>query len=255
MQKIRALMSKNNSILCVGLDIPFNKAIIDATHDLVCAYKINPAFYESAGTSGFAELVRTCEYICTEYPEVAIIFDGKRGDVGHSSDEYARAAFDVLGADAVTLNPYLGQDALRPFLQRDDRLCFMLCQTSNPGAMEIQGLMVDGIPLYKRVAEIVAHTWNVHGNCGLVIGSSGGAELGRSCEGIRDIIGQDMMVLLPGIGTQGGDLAGMLGELLNSNGDNVIVNVSRAIIQADDVRKEAAMYKEMINMVRNKLDT
>ena len=250
MDKIRALMKKNNSRLCVGLDVDgCGKHVIDATHDLVCAYKINPAFYESGGICGATELAELCHYLRTTYPQIAIILDGKRGDVGHSSQEYARAAFDELGVDAVTLNPYLGQDALEPFLCRKDKLCFILCRTSNPGADEFQDMRIDGVPLYKKVAERVAKSWNVNGNCGLIVGArkddGGPSEMGG--EKIRDIVGDDMIVLMPGVGAQGGDLLRTLRNLTNSKGDGVIVTVSRAIIRAEDVRAEAVRYRDKIN--------
>ena len=132
----------------------FNKAIIDATHDLVSAYKPNSAFYEARGTEGTNELKMTCDYLREKYPEVPIILDAKRADIGSTNEGYVSFAFDWLGVDAITLHPYLGKEALKPFLDRKDKGCIILCRTSNPGAGEYQDLITDGEPLYQRVAKM-----------------------------------------------------------------------------------------------------
>jgi len=213
--KLSTASKKNDSLLCVGLDpdmekIPsflrgaddpifeFNKRIIDATKDLVIAYKPNLAFYEAMGLEGLKSLMKTMEYIPEDIP---IIGDAKRGDVGHSAGAYARAMFDVLDFDAVTVNPYLGTDSIAPFLDYGDKGVFVLCRTSNPSAKEFQD--VGSKPLYQLVAESVVK-WNVHKNCGLVVGATYPGELKK----IRELVGEDMWILIPGIGAQGGDLNG-----------------------------------------------
>jgi len=221
-QKLDGIIQKQNSLVCVGLDseiskIPahlqsdktpqftFNKAIIDATHDLVCAYKPNSAFYEARGVDGIAELKMTCDYIRQSHPEIVLILDAKRADIGSTNEGYVTYAFDWLGADAITLHPYLGKEALKPFLDRKDKGCIILCRTSNPGAGEFQDLKLDSgnqaIELYQRVAEKVAKDWNYNGNCGLVVGATYPEEL----EIVRRIA-NDLPFLIPGIGAQGGDI-------------------------------------------------
>ena len=148
--KLNNIVKKNNSLLCVGLDpeadnvFDFNKNIIDATYDMVCAYKPNIAFYEAVGIVGIKQLKKTIDYLHKKYPEIPVILDAKRGDIGHTSAAYARYIFDYLQADAVTLHPYLGKDALQPFLDRKDKGCIILCRTSNPGAGEFQDLESNG---------------------------------------------------------------------------------------------------------------
>ena len=213
--------------------LDFNTAIVDATADLVCAFKPNAAFYEANGPAGLRALLRTISYIHDRYPDIPVILDAKRGDIGSTSAAYARAAFDVAGADAVTLQPYLGRDALAPFLDRADRGCLILCRTSNPGAGELQDLPVaaspDGepLPLYQVVARAVAEQWNANGNCALVVGATYPGELRT----VRAITG-DMPILVPGIGAQGGDLAATLDAGLDSQGQGLIISVSRSVLYA-----------------------
>ena len=213
--------------------LDFNTAIVDATADLVCAFKPNAAFYEANGPAGLRALLRTISYIHDRYPDIPVILDAKRGDIGSTSAAYARAAFDVAGADAVTLQPYLGRDALAPFLDRADRGCLILCRTSNPGAGELQDLPVaaspDGepLPLYQVVARAVAEQWNANGNCALVVGATYPSELRT----VRAITG-DMPILVPGIGAQGGDLAATLDVGLDSQGQGLIISVSRSVLYA-----------------------
>src|SRR3990167_7438964 len=180
--KLKAISIKNNSLVCVGLDsdiskIPefirkgehpqstFNKAIIEATHDLVCAYKPNTAFYESRGARGIEALKITCDYLITHYPEIPIIIDAKRADIGNTNKGYAKFVFDYLNADAITVHPYLGKEAMAPFLERKDKGIFILVRTSNPGAGELQDLIVEGKPLYQRLAENIVKDWNYNDNC------------------------------------------------------------------------------------------
>ena len=175
----------NHSLVCVGLDpepsrfprsvqdadqpiFEFNKAIIDATHDLVCAYKPQIAHYSAQ--SAETQLERTIAYIKSNYPDTPVILDAKRGDIGSTARMYATEAFERYAADAVTVNPYLGFDSLQPFLEYRDRGVIVLCRTSNPGAADLQDLSVDGVPLYEKVATLAAGKWNTYGNCLLVVG-------------------------------------------------------------------------------------
>ena len=230
----------NDSLLCVGLDpelerfpreivaapspiFQFNKAIIDATADLVCAYK--PQFAHYAAYEAEDQLERTIEYVHRAYPGIAVILDGKRGDVGNTAERYAIEAFERYGADAVTVNPYLGGDSLEPFLRHADKGVIILCRTSNPGARDLQDLEVGGRRLYHVVAELAATRWNGHGNCALVVGATYPRELAE----VRRIVG-DMPLLLPGVGAQGGDVAQAVQNGQNSLGTGLLVSSSRGIL-------------------------
>ncbi len=233
---------RRNTLLCVGLDpleerlpeavrgadnpvLAFNRAIVEATAPWAAAFKPNSAFYEALGPAGLETLRRTIAHI-HEHTEALVIVDAKRADIGHSSAAYARALLDELGADAVTLNPYLGGEALAPFLERADRGCFILCRTSNPGAGELQDLPVEGRPFYQAVAERV-QTWNLRGNCGLVLGATYPEELAQ----VRAIC-PDMPFLIPGVGAQGGDLERAVQAGVDRHGERILVNLSRAILYA-----------------------
>lgn len=207
----------------------FNHDIVDATHDLVCAYKPNAAFYEVEGDGGVRALGRTIEYIKTAYPDLPVILDAKRGDIGHTNDAYARGIFDVLGADAVTVHPYLGSRALEPFLRRTDKGIIVLVKTSNPGSAEFQDLTVGDSqqPLHEIVAHHIATSWNEGGNCGIVVG----APYTENLRSLRAIVG-DMPILIPGVGPQGGDLAMSVQVGLNAHGTGIIINSSRETIYA-----------------------
>lgn len=211
-----------------GAGFAFDKKIIDATHDLVCAYKPNSAFYEANGAQGLVELKKTCDYLRKTYPDIVLILDAKRADIGNTNQGYVSFAYDYLGADAITLNPYLGREALQPFLDRKEKGSIILCRTSNPGAGEFQD------ELYKKVAEHVARSWNKNDNCALVVGATYPGEL----KIVRRIVG-DMPILVPGIGAQGGDLTKTLAAGRDSHGTGMIISVSRSIIFADNPRKEA----------------
>jgi orotidine-5'-phosphate decarboxylase len=255
---LRERWQTSGSLICVGLDpdlerIPasmrgdagddaeasveaallgFTQAIVDATADLVCAFKPNSAFFEQHGVAGMRALQRLIAYIHQRHPDVPVLLDAKRGDIGSTSVAYARAAFDVLGADAVTLHPYLGREALDPFLQRADRGCFILCRTSNPGAGEFQDRALRGTdggvrPLYQRVAQAVASEWNGHGNCALVVGATYPEELGT----VRELAG-DLPILVPGVGAQGGDLEAIIHNGLDSHGHGLIISLSRSVLYA-----------------------
>lgn len=250
-EKLDKRIAATKSLLCVGLDadirrIPatdaasdmpqfaFNKRIIDATHEHVIAYKPNMAFYEARGERGIGELVMTMEYLRATYPTIVTICDAKRADIGSTNEGYVTAVFDRMGFDAVTLNPYLGKEALLPFLSRKDRGCIILAKTSNPGSGEFQDLMVGGEPLWQTVTRRVAEEWDTDGNCGLVVGATYPEELAT----VRHIVG-DMPILIPGVGTQGGDLAAVLAHGLTNDGTGAIINASRAVIFADDPGRAA----------------
>lgn len=234
-RKLRESVERNNSLLCIGLDpdpekLPsgvtiaqFNRAIIDATSDLVCAYKPNLAFYESQGLEGLRALEETVAHIP---PGIPIIGDAKRGDIGNTARHYARALFDCFGFDAATLSPYLGLDSIEPFIAYAKKFVFLLCRTSNPSAKDFQDLVVQGQPLYEHVA-IKAREWNVHGNIGLVVGATYPRELAR----IRQLC-PAMCLLIPGVGTQGGDIEAVVQHGTDEVGMNAIINVSRAVLYA-----------------------
>ena len=269
-QKLDGIIQKQNSLVCVGLDseiskIPahlqsdktpqftFNKAIIDATHDLVCAYKPNSAFYEARGVDGIAELKMTCDYIRQSHPEIVLILDAKRADIGSTNEGYVTYAFDWLGADAITLHPYLGKEALKPFLDRKDKGCIILCRTSNPGAGEFQDLKLDSgnqaIELYQRVAEKVAKDWNYNGNCGLVVGATYPEEL----EIVRRIA-NDLPFLIPGIGAQGADIEKTVKAGVDENGRNAIINSSRGIIFVSSGQDFSVRAREETEKLRNEVN-
>lgn len=240
-QKFDRAVAKNNSLLCVGLDTcAFHKGIVDATHDLVCAYKPNSAFYEAKGAEGIRMLKQTCDYIRDTHSEIPIILDAKRGDIGSTNEAYMQYAFDYLGVDAITLHPYLGREALQPFLKRKDKGCIILCRTSNPGAGEFQDT------IYKTIAEHVVNEWNTNRNCMLVVGATYPEELAA----VRRIVG-DMTLLVPGIGAQGGELEKIMSTGLNSKQAGMMINSSRAILFASDPRTEARRICDEINHYRH----
>ncbi len=230
---------KNNSLVCVGLDpdpklmpakigvYEFNKAIIEATSDLVCAYKPNLAFYEAMGDDGMEVFSKTVKCVPSHIPVIA---DAKRGDIGNTSKAYAVALFDVLGCDAATVNPYLGFDAIEPFLQYAEKGTIILCRTSNSSAKDFQSLLCQtpaGLrPLYEIVAD-KAQEWNTRGNVGIVLGATYPDEL-------KTIRRQhpDLPILIPGIGAQGGDVAVTVKNGVSPQGDKAIINSARQIIYA-----------------------
>lgn len=240
--KLDAIVAKNNSLLCVGLDqgeLEFNQKIIDQTHDLVCAYKPNFAFYEALGTKGWENLQKTVEYLRTFHPGVVTIADAKRADIGNTNAGYIKSIFDDLGFDAVTVNPYFGREALQPFLDRVNKGIIVLCKTSNPGSGEFQDLV------WEKVARNVVAEWNKNNNCLLVIGATYPDELAR----VRQIVG-DMTLLVPGIGAQGGDVEKTVKAGLNSKKAGMIINSSRGIIFAENPRSEAQKLRDTINQYR-----
>lgn len=261
-QKLNLAVEKNNSLLCVGLDsdldkIPkkflsekypqyiFNKWVIDQTYDLVCAFKINSAFYEARGEEGIRELKMTFDYLANHYHDTPTILDSKRADIGNTNNGYIQFAFNYLSTDSITINPYPGKIALKPFLDRADKGLLVWCKTSNPGAFEFQDLKIDGRELYKIVAEKVCKEWNANQNCMLVVGATYPMELAE----IRKIVG-DMTLLIPGIGAQGGDIEKTVKAGQNSKKSGIIVNSSRSIIFSNDPKKEAEKLRNEINKYR-----
>lgn len=271
LEKLLAAQSHNRSWLCLGLDpllakmplplhkeddplLPFNKAMIDATADLVCAYKPNLAFYLAEGAAGLIALERTIAYIPDHIP---IILDGKFGDIGSTAEMIARGAFEVWGVDAVTVNPYVGEDGVAPFLQRPDKAAFVLARTSNPGAADFQTRRVLDMDELTTLADLVvqrALAWNAKypGTCGLVVGATAPEALAR----LR-ALAPDLPFLIPGIGAQGGDLAASVHYGPTRSGIGPIIAVSRAILFASSqldyveaARAAARQLRDRINALR-----
>lgn len=207
--------------------VSFNRGIIDATKDLVCAYKPNSAFYEAHGDDGIAALRETIVYINEQAPGVPVLYDAKRADIGNTNVGYAVAAFDHLGADAITVHPYMGGESLKEFFDRTDKGIFVMCRNSNPGAGEFQDLLVDGEPLYLHLAKAFRDKWNSNGNCGLVVGATYPEEIAR----VRSAA-PDMTFLIPGVGAQGGDLVASVSNGKNAQGSGFIISTGRAILYA-----------------------
>ncbi|KKQ16135.1 MAG: Orotidine 5'-phosphate decarboxylase [Candidatus Woesebacteria bacterium GW2011_GWB1_38_5b] len=260
--------------LCVGLDsdfeklpnsvknssvksalIKFNKAIVDATFDLVCAYKPQSSFYEAYGSAGLEALKETVKYIQKKYPDIPIILDAKRADIGNTNLGYTKAIFDDLGFDGVTVNPYLGEEALLPFLKYKDKGIIVLVKTSNPGSGEFQDLVVAKTkqPLYKYVAKQVSKVWNKNGNLAVVVGATYPSQLKE----VREIVG-DIPILIPGIGAQGGDVLKTVKNAKDSKNQGMIISSSRGIIFVSSGKNfaEAAREKavETDNQIRNSLN-
>jgi orotidine-5'-phosphate decarboxylase len=264
---IKGAWQKNDSLVCVGLDpdmnrIPthiksmdepifeFNRAIIDATGDLVCAYKPQVAYY--APWRAEQQLEKTIDYIHKSCPGIPVILDAKRGDIGSTAEMYAREAFERYQADAVTVNPYMGGDTLDPFLKNREKGVVILCRTSNPGARDIQDLESGGDKIYKIIAAKASKEWNYNGNIALVVGATYPDEL----RFVREIV-EDMPLLVPGIGAQGGDVEKAVRNGKDSKGKGMIINSSRGIIYAgtgmdfaDSARKAAMELRDEINMYR-----
>ena len=211
------------------------------------AYKPNTAFYEARGAQGWHELKMTLDYLQSNHPDIVTICDAKRADIGSTNKGYVQAIFDDLNFDAITLQPYLGQEALQPFLERADKASIILCRTSNPGAGELQEMIVDGQPLWQIVAQQVAHEWNRNENCMLVVGATAPDQLAT----VRKIVG-DMPILVPGIGAQGGDLQAVLEAGLTEDCYGLIINVSRGVIFADNPAAQAQFYRDQIEQYRSK---
>jgi len=261
MEKLTGAARKNKSLLCVGLDpdptlmpektdiFEFNKAIIDATCHLVCAYKPNLAFYEALGNEGLTALKHTVDYVPDDIPVIA---DAKRGDIGNTARAYAKTIFANFDFDATTVSPYLGFDSVEPFIQYRDKGVFILCRTSNAGAVDFQALRCevenDHRPLFEIVA-LKASQWNTHGNVGLVVGATYPEEL--------RLIRQshpDMLLLIPGIGAQGGDLASTVRYGVDAQGEKAIINSSRQIIYASRGKDFAEAAQRAASTLRDQIN-
>lgn len=264
-EKLDQAIDRNDSLLCVGLDpdpakvpaalagqsdpvLAFTREIIAATADLVCAYKPNFAFFGALGERGWTTLKQTLEAIP---PGVPVILDAKVGDIGNTAEQYARMFLDLLEADALTVNPYMGRDAVLPFLERRDRGVFLLCLTSNPGADDFEKESLADGPLYERVARKAAE-WGTAGNCGLVVGATQAEAIGR----LRRLV-PDLPFLVPGVGAQGGDLRAAIEGGRDRDGRGVIVNASRGVIYASAgadfaqaARRAAQELRQEINRYR-----
>ncbi|MDD5728074.1 MAG: orotidine-5'-phosphate decarboxylase [Victivallales bacterium] len=264
-KKLDNIWRGNNSMVCVGLDpdlkkIPewvknsefpifeFNKQIIDATHDLVCAYKPQAAYY--AGQDADDQLKMTIAYIHDNYPDIPVILDVKRGDIGSTAQMYALEAFERYRADAVTLNPYMGMDTLKPFLDHADRGAVILCRTSNPSSCELQELVCGGKTVFEHVAVLARDKWNYNRNVLLVVGATFPEELGN----IRKLC-PGMPFLVPGVGAQGGDVKKVLENGLNAAGFGLIINSSRGIIYAGNGEDFAAAARTAATELRDAINS
>jgi orotidine-5'-phosphate decarboxylase len=267
MSQLRHRWREADTLLCVGLDpepeklpahlradadgvFEFCRAIVDATADLVCAFKPQIAHFAALGAED--ALQRLIAHVHSAHPGVPVILDSKRGDIGNTAQHYASEAFDRYAADAVTINPYLGRDSAQPFLDRADRGVVVLCRTSNAGSGEFQDLHVGNRPLYQLVAENVAREWNSNGNCLLVVGATWPRELAE----VRAIVG-DLPFLVPGVGAQGGSAQDVVQQAATREGDGLIISSSRAILYAgsgpdfaDAARNAARAQRDEINRYR-----
>lgn len=266
MEMIQKRWSSAQTMVCVGLDpdlnkIPahlknhatpifeFNKQIIDATQDLVCTFKPQIAYY--AAQRAEDQLQMTVDYIKKTYPEVPVILDAKRGDIGDTAEMYAREAFDIYGAHALTVNPYMGGDTLQPFLKRKDKGIIVLCKTSNAGSDEFQNRVLgDGKKIFEVVAEKACGEWNTNRNVSIVVGGTHLEDLAH----VRKISG-DLPFLVPGVGAQGGDVVEIVRRGRNSQGTGLMINSSRGIIYAssgnDFAEKARKATMELRDQIRN----
>jgi orotidine-5'-phosphate decarboxylase len=247
-----------DSLLCVGLDadmakIPqkfldmeypqfeFNKWIIEETHEFAAAYKPNSAFYEARGDQGLKELKMTMDYLIDNHPDIFTILDAKRADIGNTNMGYVQSIFDWLRFDSVTLHPYLGREALQPFLDRKDKCSIILAKTSNTGSGEFQDKEVEGRKLWQHVAGEVAGIWNANQNLMIVMGATYPEDVRKA----REITGE-MTFLIPGTGAQGGEVKDFVSLGKNKDGRGMIVNSSRGIIFSSDPRSEARKLRDEI---------
>lgn len=270
LQKLQQSWHNSGSMLTVGLDpdperfprelsgkpdaiYRFCREIVDATASYACAIKPQIAYF--AARRAEDQLERLCHDLRTHHPHLPLILDAKRGDIGSTAEQYAREAFDRYGADAVTVNPYMGTDTLEPYLARPDKGVIVLCRTSNPGGSDLQFIeSADGTPLYLHVARMAAERWNARGQCALVVGATFPAEIAR----VREIVG-DMPLLVPGIGAQGGDIDATVAAGLDSQGTGLMINSSRAIMYAgsddnwrDGAAQAAQRTRDAINAARQR---
>ena len=269
--QLQAAWQANDSLLCVGIDpdvtrlpkqlagrpgaiLEFGKAIVDATADLVCAFKPQIAYFAAARAEH--QLEELIAYIHAHHPAIPVILDAKRGDIGSTGEQYAREAFERYQADAVTVNPFMGSDSVSPFTDYQDKGVIILCRTSNAGGGDFQDLMVGAkggeARLYQHIARVVAEKWNGHGNCALVVGATVPTELAD----VRRIVGE-MPLLVPGIGAQGGDIEATVKAGKSLAGTGLMINSARAVLyasSADDyalaARKVAKATRDAINLHR-----
>ncbi|HUW53390.1 MAG TPA: orotidine-5'-phosphate decarboxylase [Rhodanobacter sp.] len=264
MQSLQQAWQRHDSLVCVGLDpepskfpahlrddddavFAFCRAIVDATADLVCAFK--PQIAHFAALRAEVALERLIAHIHAKHPDVPVILDAKRGDIGSTAQHYATEAFERYGADAVTLNPYLGRDSIQPFLDRADKGAILLCRTSNPGGADFQALDCGGQPLYLRVAKTIARDWNTNRNCALVTGATWPEELGK----VRAVVG-NMPLLVPGIGAQGGDVEAVLEHGRSADGTGLMISSSRAILYAGNGEDFALKARAATQALRNAIN-
>ena len=269
--KLANAIRQHDSLLCVGLDpdiarfpgvlqgrsdavFEFCRAIIDATAGYACAFKPQIAYF--AALAAEDQLQAICDYLNQHYPDIPIVLDAKRGDIGATAEQYAREAFERYKADAVTVNPYMGFDSIEPYLQWNEKGVIVLCRTSNPGGSDLQSLLVDGQSLYQHVARLVAQQWNRNGQCALVVGATFPQEIAE----VRKIVGE-MPLLVPGIGAQGGDIEATVLAGQTRDGTGMMINSSRAILYAKQVDGEgfadaaarvARETRDAINAYRNR---
>jgi len=263
-QMLAAAWQKNNSLLCVGLDpdpakfpehlkgrddaiFGFCADIVDATADLVCAFKPQIAYF--AARRAEDQLEALIAHIHEKHPGIPVILDSKRGDIGSTAEQYAVEAFERYKADAVTVNPYMGRDSVDPYLAYPDKGVILLCRTSNPGGSDLQFLETNGEKLYERVARLVASEWDTTGQCALVVGATFPAEIAR----VRAIVG-DLPLLVPGIGAQGGDIEATVQAGSTANGTGLMINSSRAILYAGKNEGFAAAARQVARDTRDAIN-
>jgi orotidine-5'-phosphate decarboxylase len=266
-QRLQTAWSTGQTLLCVGLDpdpaklpkhltgvdhplFEFGRAIVDATADLVCAFKPQFAYYAAARAEDQLEM--TMDHIRRNHPGIPVILDAKRGDIGSTAEMYAKEAFERYRADALTVSPYLGFDSLAPYLKFADKGVIVLCRTSNPGARDVQDIESGGRKLYQIIAEKAAREWNANGNVLLVVGATYPEELAE----IRAIVG-DMPLLVPGVGAQGGDVAAVIANGATAEGTGLVISTSRAVLYAGSgpdyaaaARAAALKLRDEINLYR-----
>lgn len=263
-QSLAAAWQKNNSLLCVGLDpdpakfpahlqgrddaiFEFCKSIVDATADLVCSFKPQIAYF--AARRAEDQLEALIAHIHERHPGIPVVLDSKRGDIGSTAEQYAVEAFERFGADAVTINPYMGKDSVEPYLAYPDKGVILLCRTSNPGGSDLQFLDVGGEKLFERVARLVATEWNTTGQCALVVGATFPAEIAR----VRELTG-DLPLLVPGIGAQGGDIEATVKAGKTADGTGLMINSSRAILYAGKGEDFAAAARRVALETRDAIN-
>ena len=270
MRALRNRWQQSDTLVCVGLDpepakfpahfahdddavFAFCRDIADATAEYACAFKPQIAHFAALGAED--ALQRLIAHLHAAHPDVPVILDSKRVDIGSTAQHYATEAFDRYRADAVTVNPYLGRDSVQPFLDRSDRGVVILCHTSNPGASDLQDLIVDseGVrrPLYQHVAHVVARDWNMHGNCALVVGATWPAQLRE----VRAIVGDALPILVPGVGAQGGDVDAVVSNAKSADGTGLMVSSSRAVLYASSAGDYAEAAAIAARTLRDRVNT